>query len=170
MSEMTVNCPSETCSFELGRLLGGSLEPGDVVALWGELGAGKTFITRGIARGLGVPWEVPVTSPTYTFINEYDGRLHLYHLDLYRLTHPDDLETLPWREALFGTSVAVIEWPDRLGDYLPDERWDIRLTVTGDESRAITLIAYGENRRTRLDECAREIQQVFGIGTVTAAD
>ena len=117
---------------------------GDILALWGELGAGKTFLARNIAHGLGVPPTIPVTSPTFTFINEYQGRLHLYHLDLYRLGDPDELDTLPWREALYGDGVAIIEWPERLGPYLPEERFDIRLTITDERSRSIEVIARGD--------------------------
>ncbi len=134
----------------IGVALGGVLRAGDVVALWGELGAGKTLFTRGIARGLGVPERIPVTSPTFTLINEYDGRLHLYHLDLYRVSHPDELETLPWKEALFSDAVAVIEWPERLGDLLPESRWDVRITVTGDEQREVELAFPGSGGANRL--------------------
>lgn len=138
----------------LGVSLGERAEPGDILALWGELGAGKTLLTRGLARGLGVPAEVSVTSPTFTFINEYEGRLHLFHLDLYRISDPDELETLPWREALFGDGVAVIEWPGRLGDELPEGRWDVRIDVTGDESRSIRIEARGGREEERLEKWA----------------
>lgn len=142
--------PDETCTLEMGLHMGKLLEPGDVLALRGELGAGKTLFTRGLARGLGIPPEIPVTSPTFTFINEYEGRLRLYHMDLYRLTDPDELETLPWREALFGTGVAVIEWPERLGEDLPEDRFDITLIITGDETRTITITACGAYHSRRL--------------------
>jgi tRNA threonylcarbamoyladenosine biosynthesis protein TsaE len=149
MQELTLHSDNEETSLDLGRRIGETLEPGDVLALWGELGAGKTLLTRGIARGLSIPPEIPITSPTFTFINEYEGRLHLYHLDLYRLTDLDELETLPWREALFGTGAAVIEWPERLGEWLPEERFDIRISITGEESRKITLTAHGERKRNQ---------------------
>lgn len=150
MQELTFTSSNEAQSLDLGRCMGESLEPGDVLALWGELGAGKTLLTRGLARGLALPDEVRITSPTFTFINEYHGRLHLYHLDLYRLSDLDELETLPWREALFGSGVAVIEWPERLGDALPEERLDVTMEITGDETRTITLAARGEAFRSRL--------------------
>lgn len=158
MQELTLHSPNEFYTFELGRFIGSQLLPGDILALWGELGAGKTLITRGIARGLGIPSSTPVTSPTYTFINEYDGRVHLYHLDLYRLTSSDELETLPWGEALYGGGVAVIEWPERLGDHLPEERWDIRIAPTGDETRRISILAHGEKERSRLDQWTGEME------------
>lgn len=152
MQELIIHSAHESSSLELGRRIGEILEPGDVLALWGELGAGKTLLTRGIARGLSISPQIPITSPTFTFINEYEGRLHLYHLDLYRLTDLDELETLPWREALFGDGVAVIEWPERLESSLPEERFDIRISITGEESRTLTLIAHGERNRQRLEK------------------
>lgn len=157
MEQLTVSSDSEERSREFGRMLGERLEAGDVLALRGELGAGKTLLAGGVAAGLGISPEIPVTSPTFTFINEYDGRLHLYHLDLYRLGDPDELETLPWREALFGGGVAVIEWPERMEPLLPEERWDISIAVTGDDSRSFTVRAVGERNRARLDAWAGEM-------------
>jgi tRNA threonylcarbamoyladenosine biosynthesis protein TsaE len=151
MGIATFHSASEEASLEFGRSIGEGLEAGDVVALWGELGAGKTLLTRGIARGLGIPAEVRITSPTFTFINEYDGRLHLYHLDLYRISHPDELDTLPWREALYGAGVAVVEWPDRLGELVPAERLDILLEITGDATRTFTIDPCGDKYRHWLD-------------------
>ncbi len=104
---------------------------------------------------MGVPQQVPVTSPTFTIINEYEGRLRLYHLDLYRLTTLDELETLPWREVIFGTGVAVIEWPDRMGELLPDKRWNIALEFVDDDRRRITFTARGEREQGRLASMAR---------------
>ena len=143
MPPLVIDCAGPEQSFELGRQLGKLLGPGDVVLLWGELGAGKTLFTCGLARGLGVPAAVPVTSPTFTFINEYAGRLPLYHLDLYRLNQPDELDTLPWRDALFGTGVAVVEWPDRLGELIPTVTWDIVIEFLGESSRRFTINRFG---------------------------
>lgn len=150
MTAITFECLSEEQTAALGTALGKILEPGDVVALWGELGAGKTFLAGAIARGLGVLPSTPVTSPTFTLINEYDGRLHLYHLDLYRLGDPDEIETLPWREVLHGAGVAVIEWPERLGTWIPGERWDVLIEILGDLGRRITVRARGSPNADRL--------------------
>ena len=144
MNRIVLQSRSEEETSEIGQWIGRNLAAGDVIALWGELGAGKTFLTRAIARGLGVPERIPVTSPTFTFINEYDGRLHIYHMDLYRLTDLTELDTLPWMEALYGKGVSLIEWPERLGTLMPEERWDIRMEITGDETRTITLEAFGK--------------------------
>lgn len=99
---------------KLGRFLGERLVPGSVVALYGDLGSGKTCLAQGIARGLDVPEQVPVTSPTYTFINEYPGRIPLYHMDLYRVTGPSDLEEIGFYECLHGQGASLIEWACRL--------------------------------------------------------
>ena len=85
MQAVKLTSPNEECSLRLGARIGAQVEAGDVLALWGELGSGKTLFARGIARGMGVPQQVPITSPTFTIVNEYEGRLRLYHLDLYRL-------------------------------------------------------------------------------------
>ncbi|ROR03063.1 tRNA (adenosine(37)-N6)-threonylcarbamoyltransferase complex ATPase subunit type 1 TsaE [Desulfosoma caldarium] len=127
-------------SLAFGRAIGERLVSGDVVALWGELGAGKTLLTRGIALGLGIPAETAITSPTFTLINEYEGRLRLYHMDGYRISDPEELETLPWREALFGHGVAVVEWPERLGSLLPAARLDVFLEILGPTSRRLRAI------------------------------
>jgi tRNA threonylcarbamoyladenosine biosynthesis protein TsaE len=149
MTRMVMRSASEACSYAIGRKIAQLLEPGDVLALRGELGAGKTFLARAIAHGLGVPASVPITSPTFTFINEYDGRLHLAHIDLYRLTGPDDLETLAWQEAMYGKGAAVIEWPERMGGLIPEDRWDLEIEITGDESRTFTLSPCGASNEAR---------------------
>jgi tRNA threonylcarbamoyladenosine biosynthesis protein TsaE len=160
MHDVRLISPNENCTLLLGYSIGEQTRPGDVLALWGELGSGKTLFTRGVARGLGVPHQAPITSPTFTIINEYQGRLRLYHLDLYRLTTPDDLETLPWREVLFADGVAVIEWPDRLGSLLPDKRWDITFEFLDDNLRAITFSTQGESHGARLVELARQLTPI----------
>ncbi|MGC8493638.1 MAG: tRNA (adenosine(37)-N6)-threonylcarbamoyltransferase complex ATPase subunit type 1 TsaE [Syntrophobacteraceae bacterium] len=152
MNEFIFHSPGEECSLLLGRKIGELLQAGDILALWGELAAGKTLLTRGIARGLGVPPEERVTSPTFTIINEYSGRLHLFHLDLYRLCGAEELDTLPWQESLFGNGVAVIEWPERLGPLLPDNRWDIEFSISGEENRTMLLRCQGQNNRKRMAE------------------
>jgi tRNA threonylcarbamoyladenosine biosynthesis protein TsaE len=160
MVQVKLTSPSEECSLRLGGRIGEQVEGGDVIALWGDLGSGKTLFTRGIARGMGVPQQIPVTSPTFAIINEYEGRLHLFHLDLYRLTTSEELETLPWREALFGAGVAVIEWPERLGAVLPEKRWDINFEFLGDDCRIITLAACGDHHRARLAGLAPELIEI----------
>ncbi|MBQ7565773.1 MAG: tRNA (adenosine(37)-N6)-threonylcarbamoyltransferase complex ATPase subunit type 1 TsaE [Oscillospiraceae bacterium] len=123
----------------LGELLAQQLCAGDVVAFYGDLGAGKTALTRGIARGLGS--RMQVTSPTYTIVNEYpDGRLPLFHFDLYRLSSSDELFDIGWEDYMDRGGVCAVEWSERAEDALQDaicvriERQDgdmRRITVTG---------------------------------------
>ena len=112
---------------ELGAQLAARLRPGDVVAYTGDLGAGKTAFTRGIARGLGIPERV--TSPTFTIVNEYEGgRLPLFHFDLYRLGDPEELFDMGWEDYLARGGVCAVEWSENVAGALEDEpiRVDIR--------------------------------------------
>jgi tRNA threonylcarbamoyladenosine biosynthesis protein TsaE len=121
-----------------GRSLAQKLTRGDCVLLEGGLGAGKTVFAKGVAEGLGVDSE-EVRSPTFTLINVYRGRLPVYHVDLYRVEKPEDLEELGLEEVLGTDGVAMVEWPDRLGRYLPDRYWRVRIDDLGGEAREITL-------------------------------
>jgi tRNA threonylcarbamoyladenosine biosynthesis protein TsaE len=127
-----------------GRALAECLEPGDVIGLEGDLGAGKTLFVQALARGLSVPDDVPVTSPTFTLINEYHGgRMPVYHADLYRLERERELDELGLDElARRADGVVAVEWCDRFdvlfGDYIV-----IRISVTGDSSREAEVRAVG---------------------------
>ena len=111
---------------ERGRQLAGGLRSGDVVALFGDLGAGKTAFTRGLAAGLGCTGRV--TSPTFTIVNEYEGPLPLFHFDMYRLSGEEDLFDIGWEDYLSRRGVCVVEWSERIADALPEGtiRVDIR--------------------------------------------
>ena len=127
-----------------GRRLGELLGPGDVVALSGPLGSGKTVLTKGLAEGLGVDEPRWVTSPTFVLVHEYEGRVPVYHVDAYRLRGPADAAALGTDEIFFGEGVAIIEWADRILAALPDERLDIAMAITGEEERQLTLEPRGE--------------------------
>ncbi len=136
--------PDETV--ELGRALGGELRPGDVLALIGPLGAGKTQFVRGLALGAGSMSRV--TSPTFKLINEYVGRVRLYHIDAYRLDGPLDLVALGCDEFFDADDgAAVVEWADRVEAALPDERIEIKFDIIGPEARHLELIPRGERFR-----------------------
>ena len=129
------NSPAETEA--IGAALGKHLDPGTVIAYRGDLGAGKTAFTRGLARGLG--YRDPVTSPTYTIVNEYlGGRLPLFHFDMYRLRSSEDLWDIGWEDYLDRGGVCAVEWSENVEDALEDA-----LTVTieklGEGSRRITI-------------------------------
>ncbi len=122
----------------LGEKLASRLKAGDVVVLEGELGAGKSELARGIARGLGV--TETVTSPSFTILNVYEsGRCPLYHFDWYRLESEEELYELGMDEYLGGDGIAVVEWAERCPDAVPENVLRIRLEVTGGESRRIAI-------------------------------
>jgi tRNA threonylcarbamoyladenosine biosynthesis protein TsaE len=129
--------PEDT--FSIGRIIGESLSAGDIVALSGDLGTGKTYLTKGIARGLGVSEQYQITSPTFTLINEYPGRLTLYHFDLYRLETFLDMINLGYEEYLFGEGVSVIEWAEKASDILPDETIFVSLTYLDENRRRMVI-------------------------------
>lgn len=134
----------------LGERLGRAARAGDVLALWGELGAGKTVLARGVAAGLGIDAE-EVTSPTFIILHEHaSGRIPLFHLDLYRLAQ-SDLGTTGWEETLDGGGVTVIEWPDRAGDQLPADRLDVRLEHIAESKRRVVLEATGPRSRALME-------------------
>jgi tRNA threonylcarbamoyladenosine biosynthesis protein TsaE len=134
--------PEETVA--LGRALGRRLPPGSAVLLFGELGSGKTAFAQGLAQGLAVPDAYPITSPTYTLINEYPGRVPFYHVDLYRLPQPVDAEEIGLLDLFASNGVVAVEWSERLhpGDR-PAQRLELCFAVTGDTHRSIRIIAYG---------------------------
>jgi tRNA threonylcarbamoyladenosine biosynthesis protein TsaE len=129
--------PAET--FRIGIILGELLGEGDIVALTGELGAGKTCLTQGIAKGLGVPESYQVTSPTFTLANEYPGRLRLNHLDVYRLSGSQDLQDLGYEEFFFGSGVTVIEWAEKIQDVIPEKSIRIVMAYLDPNRRSIEI-------------------------------
>jgi len=129
---------------ELGRALGCAQKERLALFLFGDLGSGKTAFVQGLAAGLGVPDTVAVTSPTYTLVNEYPGRLPLFHVDLYRLPSPADPDEIGLLEMFEENGIVAVEWAQRLhaGDR-PFRRLDLFFAVTGDNTRSIRIIAYG---------------------------
>lgn len=127
-----------------GRRLGGVLFPGAVVALVGQLGAGKTHLTRAIAEGAGVANPAAVNSPTFVLIQEYPGRLPVYHFDAYRLSGSREFAELGADEYFSGDGVSVVEWADRVPAALPAERLTVTITVTGPDSRTFEVTASGD--------------------------
>jgi len=140
-SQVTSDSPEETKL--MGEKIGKQIQAGTIIALLGGLGSGKTCFVQGLARGLGVPDDYYVTSPTYTLINEYPGRHTLFHVDLYRIENPVDLEEIGLYEILYNNSVVAIEWADRLDENLPAEHLNIQFEISNDDSRQIYLTAYG---------------------------
>jgi tRNA threonylcarbamoyladenosine biosynthesis protein TsaE len=144
----------------IGKKLGRLLRKGSIICLSGDLGAGKTALTQGIAKGMGV--EEYVTSPTYTIINEYQGRIPLYHFDVYRLNDVEEMYELGYEEYFFGDGAVVVEWADIVRDIVPADRLWITILHTKDEnSREIILEPTGE----AYDEIVKGLEQNENTGS-----
>ncbi len=136
------NLTNEQQTLKLGEYLGSILFPGCVICLKGDLGAGKTTFTKGIAKGLGI--EEPVTSPTFTIINQYEGKNILYHIDTYRMDTLQDMIDLGVEEYLPALDgITVVEWPELIEDILPSDRLIINLIHGGEDLREISITAVG---------------------------
>ena len=133
--EFITNSPEQTEA--VGAALGNILKPGTILAYRGDLGAGKTAFTRGLARGLG--YHDPVTSPTYTIVNEYlGGRLPLFHFDMYRLVSSDDLWDIGWEDYLERGGICAVEWSENVEDALEDAIF-VTIEKLGEDARRITI-------------------------------
>jgi tRNA threonylcarbamoyladenosine biosynthesis protein TsaE len=138
---LMLNDPAETESF--GRRLGQALFPGAVVALVGQLGAGKTYLVRAIAEGLGIDDPNLVGSPTFVLIQEYNARLPIYHFDAYRLGSEAEFAELGVHEYLDGGGVCLIEWADKVRGVLPEQYLELALHITGPEARRVDVLPRG---------------------------
>jgi tRNA threonylcarbamoyladenosine biosynthesis protein TsaE len=136
---------SQTDTINLGKRLGSHLSGGDVIALTGELGSGKTWLTKGIAQGLGVDTNTVVTSPSFALVNVYEGRNYLYHMDFYRLQGSDEVIGAGLDEYIYQDGVTVIEWADRWPEILPEQSVSVNFAIIDDQQREIVL--YGNHSR-----------------------
>ena len=134
-----VHSPDPASTTRLGRALASVARAGDLVCLWGELGAGKTHLAKAFGAGLGV--TDTIVSPSFILMAEYQGRLPLFHLDPYRLADASDALAGGLIDDRQGAGVTLVEWPERLGDALPEARLDVRIAGSGDDPREITLVA-----------------------------
>jgi len=138
-------------TLKLGENIGRAVSPGAVILLFGCLGSGKTVFAKGMAAGLSI--EDVITSPTYTILQVYEGRLTLAHFDLYRLKDADDFINIGGPEYLYGNGVCAIEWPENLMDMMPKERLEIHFDIrSGADVRKIRLIPFGELHEKLLAE------------------
>ena len=158
LRKWTIHTSSPEATQSLAERLGQLLQPGDVVALVGELGSGKTLFSQGLARGLGVPQNFYITSPTFAIINEYPGRVPFYHLDLYRVSNRAELSELGLEEILYGLGAVAIEWAERLGQDLPMERLEVHLKFSDETSRSLIFKAFGVKAKQRLDLLIQEFR------------
>jgi tRNA threonylcarbamoyladenosine biosynthesis protein TsaE len=151
---LTSHTPRQT--EEIGSLLGSMLAKGDVVALSGELGTGKTTLVRGMARGIGLE-EGEVASPSFTLVNEYGGPLRLFHIDLYRLTDEKELISIDFEEYLTADGVVVIEWADRIPQAVPHDALWIMLRYLNDDSREMLLRSQGDRCKMMIEELQKKV-------------
>lgn len=129
-------------TIDIGIKLGKALRPGDVVCLDGDLGSGKTHLTKGIALGLGI--RDHITSPTFNIVNEYDGRLKFYHFDVYRVNDPDEIAAIGFDEYIFSDAASVIEWADYIRELIPEEHIQIQITKESETRRNISIQWFGK--------------------------
>jgi len=146
-------------TFKLGKIVGQRLDTGIVITLVGDLGSGKTAFAQGLARGVDVPSDYYITSPTYTLINDYPGRLPFYHVDLYRLTTVADIEEIGLSDILSGNFVTVIEWADRLQRQGLGNHLAIRIRIIDRDDRQFTLKAYGRSNKILLKEIGKNCRE-----------
>jgi len=140
MIPQTFESGSARATEQFAARLAPRLKPGDVLGLVGDLGAGKTCFVRGLARALGVPTDVPVTSPTFTMMNEYTGRLAIYHFDWYRVSDVEELEAIGYRDFVGGDGIAVIEWADRVPGALPASYIRVDIELDPDPNRRLISV------------------------------
>ncbi|SNS47568.1 tRNA threonylcarbamoyladenosine biosynthesis protein TsaE [Anaerovirgula multivorans] len=151
MKCIKVSCEKET--EDLGSKLGKIVKPGDIICLIGDLGAGKTTFTKAFAKGLEV--EDYVTSPTFTILQEYEGRIPLYHFDVYRIEDVGEMENIPYEEYFYGDGVCVIEWAELIREILPKDYIRIEIKYIGIEEREICFEATNESYDKQLEELLR---------------
>ena len=136
---------SDKDTIMLGRKIGALLSEGDVVALTGPLGSGKTWLTKGIALGLGADPSMVVTSPSFSLVNEYKAAHTLYHIDLYRLERISDILATGIEEYIYNDGVAVVEWADRMPEILPE--WTVKTSFDIIDDRSRDIVIRGDHRR-----------------------
>jgi tRNA threonylcarbamoyladenosine biosynthesis protein TsaE len=154
---IVLSCASPAATGDLARRLGRLAPAGLVIALSGTLGSGKTAFVQGLASGLQVPAACPVTSPTFTLLHRYPGRLFLYHADLYRLGRNADLESIGLLDGM-EDGVLAIEWADLAPAGLPEARLEIHLEIVSDSERRITFRAYGLGPENLLRQLAESVE------------
>ena len=129
-------------TIELGKKIGRGLKPGDIVCIDGDLGSGKTHLTKGIALGLDI--DEHITSPTFNIVNEYEGRIKLYHFDVYRVNDPDEIAAIGFDEYIFSDAVSVIEWSDYIKELIPEDHIQINIANESETRRNINIQFFGK--------------------------
>ena len=135
--DRTLTCRTADDMEALGREIGETCVPGTVISLRGSLGAGKTVFAKGVARSLGI--QEAIVSPTFALVQEYDGRIPMYHMDLYRITSEEDFQMIGGEDMLYSDGVCLIEWSEIINSMLPTGTLFVQITVNDDQSRTVTL-------------------------------
>jgi tRNA threonylcarbamoyladenosine biosynthesis protein TsaE len=144
-----VTSPDPDATSMLGASLAAVARPGDLLCLWGDLGAGKTHLAKAFGAALGI--RETITSPSFVLMAEYEGRMPMFHVDLYRLADAADVLAGGLLDDRWVGGVTLIEWPERLGEAIPPERLDVIIEGSGDEPREIELIVHGDGHRRYLE-------------------
>jgi tRNA threonylcarbamoyladenosine biosynthesis protein TsaE len=139
-------------TIQIGKSIGSLLLPGDVVALVGELGTGKTQFIKGLAVGVGIGKPTYISSPSFTLINEYKGKIPFYHIDLFRLRAEKEAEDLGLEEYFQSGGITAIEWADRIPSLLPREMLWIQISYTGENTRSLEIIGKGKRYEALIDK------------------
>jgi len=155
---MEIISESARKTLAIGKLIARNLNKGDIVCLFGDLGSGKTVLTKGLACALGVD-KRQIVSPTFVLIREYQGKVPIYHFDLYRLNKPEDILGLGYEEYFFDEGITVVEWADKLGVLRPKEFLKIELRVLGEKKRQLRISAAGK----RYNKLLKQINENFRL-------
>jgi len=146
--------PDQT--LHLGQVFGRMLPQASMVALIGDLGSGKTLLARGIAKGLGVEDEREVSSPTFVLVNEYQGRIPIHHVDLYRLRDSVEAEDIGWEEFISGPGVTLVEWAEKVPDLLPEDRIEVHLYWVGAGERKLVFVGKDQAARNLVNHLRKK--------------
>ena len=164
---LSVICPDPEHLQPLASVLAALLQPGDVLLLYGPLGAGKTTFTQALARELGVGEDQYVSSPSFALLHEYQGHVPIAHMDLYRLEDEDDVEAAGLLDYLGQEAVTIVEWPERLGDLTPDSRLEIVIEPLDATHRRLRLIGHGAVWQERFVQFRAQLVQCLGLDRVS---
>jgi tRNA threonylcarbamoyladenosine biosynthesis protein TsaE len=159
-NKVVIQTKNTSETIRLGKRIGGHLRPGDVVALAGELGTGKTQLIKGVAVGVGVGKPTYITSPSFTLINEYTGKIPFYHIDLYRLNSEKEAEELGLEDYFQSMGITVVEWADKIPSLLPKEMLSIHIHYTGKHTRSLEILGKGR----RYEEILEGFEESRGQG------
>ncbi len=159
MTVLQITTGSSCDTEALGESLGSLLQPGSFLALRGDLGGGKTCLTRGVVAALAPQSAHLVASPTYAIMNSYPGNTPVYHFDFYRLTGDDDIAELGFEEFFYGDGVCVVEWSERLVELLPADVLTLRFEYAGDDRRLITITGSGQKSDNVIERLSERLQK-----------